>query len=133
MSTSDPLSREFLRPPAPGLRVFSVGLLQLMRLQQLALAGGETSVRSEEEQRLELVAACYLFDARHSLDQIRAVALLPRERFFEIVRDYEFTLEPGLLMRVKAEIARTNEAVAAAAYDIEPRPGDPKGPEPRGK
>lgn len=114
----------------PGLRPFSAGILTFCGKLGLQIAGGEKPPGSPRELRI----IAWLLDERNPLDAVKAAVASPRPLFDEIIDAYEFTISPAFLVKVKAEVARTNRAVeAASAFAIEPKPDAREGPQPVGK
>lgn len=135
MSTREEiLDDEFVRAKPPGIRLCSVGLLKLAFKLELSILKKREEAEPSAADEMEWSAMCFLMDERNDLPAIQQAADEGRAFLCDgQLRDYSFSLTPAFLVRVKAEIARTNRAVEAASYTVELKPGGREGPQPAGK
>ena len=134
MTREEILDDEFVRAKPLGIRLCSVGLLKLAFKLELSILKKREGTEERAGDDMEWTAMCFLMDERHPLMAIQRAADEGRAFLDDgELRDYGFSLTPAFLVRVKAEIDRTNRAVEAASYIVEPKPGSRDGPVPVGK
>lgn len=118
------LSDEFTRPEPAALRLFSVGILKILR--NCGLASASPGAAPADSAR-EMLAIAWLLDARQSLDQVREFGDLDDATRQTMLADYEFAIDPAFFLRVKHEVALTQRAINLALLKIEPKPLPPGG------
>jgi len=127
----DILDAEFTRP-TPGLRPYSIGLLGLCRKLELNISVRTGETRKTIDSGREALAITWMMDEKNPLADIRAAVEKGWPAVDPILDEYAFLVSPLFLVRVQMEMARTQRAVAEAAFVIEPKPGA-EGPQPAGK
>lgn len=129
------LDDEFVRAKPPGVRLVSTGIIKLaqkLRLN-LLLSNAEKAEITPDRAAREAVAMVWLLDERHTLQQIKERADIGAQWVdSEELDQYDFELDPLLLLAVQREIQRTFSAIYAAQYEVESKASPGDGAKPKG-